>query len=606
MQKIFLLFTYLLWGIVANAELTTPPKSVESSYSVLKNVLKNPGAELGKTDWTASAGTYTIETTAANVFAGSRSFSWDPSAASETFRSGVYALPAYQNAIASCRIQTAATDLLFTVEDDSAVEIASLTVRAGASSEFLNIFVPFPTGSGSATYRISIESASDSAVVKIDDCYLGLNHHLFSAFIQDGWTAYTPVIGATTTAPGEGAGAVKTAHWRRNGPNMEIFWTYRQAATGTEGSGAYKMPLPTGYSINLAVAPAPTTLPTATVIGIGGATVGKGTIKTTSAGDTNFSGVADVIVFDATNLYMTTIAGSALVREFPFGSSNALDMAVNPLQFSFFASVPIAGWDNGQYAVKADQTDYGWTSYTPTFTGLGTVTSIDCKHRRVSEELEVQCKFTTGTHTATEARISFPNSLVARSTIPTLQLASGPMGRTETVQAFVMLAAEPSVSYFTFVNLSGTTSSIAKILGNSMASTHTFSVYAHVPIQGWQANHRAPSLIGSVTSSSSSSLRFESARLNCDAGSAITAQTGSMVSSIGNISAGACAVNFTASQFSSAPYCSALVETGSGGDPLIIGLTTAPTTSAVSVDCSDNAGTDCTAYDFELMCMGAR
>lgn len=116
----------------------------------------------------------------------------------------------------------------------------------------------------------------------------------------------------------------------------------------------------------------------------------------------------------------------------------------------------------------------------------------------------------------------------------------------------------------------------------------------------------APLLVNSVVSTSTGVTRVESARLNCDAASVITAQNGSWITSIGNISAGACAVTITTGIFSAAPYCTVLAETGSGGDPLIVGLTTAPTTTALSVDCSDNAGTDCTAYDFEVICVGAK
>jgi len=57
--------------------------------------------------------------------------------------------------------------------------------------------------------------------------------------------------------------------------------------------------------------------------------------------------------------------------------------------------------------------NYDWTSYTPTFTGIGTTapTTNQCKHRRVGGDLEVSCSFNTGTTAASLFSISLPNSL---------------------------------------------------------------------------------------------------------------------------------------------------------------------------------------------------
>jgi len=54
----------------------------------------NPGFEEGSTNWTASGGTFTINTTLANVGFGLQSGSWDPSAASQTLSGELVAVPA--------------------------------------------------------------------------------------------------------------------------------------------------------------------------------------------------------------------------------------------------------------------------------------------------------------------------------------------------------------------------------------------------------------------------------------------------------------------------------------------------------------------------------
>jgi len=52
-----------------------------------------------------------------------------------------------------------------------------------------------------------------------------------------------------------------------------------------------------------------------------------------------------------------------------------------------------------------------WTSYTPTFTGLGTPTLVSFFWRRVGEEIEVRGSFNQGTSTAATATIGLPGSL---------------------------------------------------------------------------------------------------------------------------------------------------------------------------------------------------
>jgi hypothetical protein len=114
-----------------------------------------------------------------------------------------------------------------------------------------------------------------------------------------------------------------------------------------------------------------------------------------------------------------------------------------------------------------------------------------------------------------------------------------------------------------------------------------------------------PLLVNSVTSQLSSVLAFESATINCDAGSAITSQDGSWVSSVGNISAGACVVTLTAGAFSSTPRCFAQ-DIAVAGDPSSISAVATSATS-VTVDCVQAGGTtDCTAYDFNLYCRAGK
>ena len=256
-------------------------------------------------------------------------------------------------------------------------------------------------------------------------------------------------------------------------------------------------------------------------------------------------------------------------------------------------------------AAAANQTDYGWTAYTPTFTGFGTVTVSSCWHSRVSQNLLLQCNFTAGTPTAVEARLSLPNNLVIDPTvIPALATVGRGARNVSNAESQVILA-EPSVSYVTFgVGASGVTA-LGKQLGNVvLAAGNVYSFTAVVPIQGWAQNQRAPTLIGSVTSNSTGAERIERARINCaNSGSSIISQSGG-ISSVSNGGAvGACTVNFSPAFNGVEPHCSvqllnASISTFSGTN------ITSATTSTVSIQRFTNASNN--NGEVYIICMGPR
>jgi len=134
--------------------------------------------------------------------------------------------------------------------------------------------------------------------------------------------------------------------------------------------------------------------------------------------------------------------------------------------------------------------DYDWTAYTPTFTGFGTVASSECFHKRKGSDLFLRCKFTSGTPTATEARISLPNSLVSAnsSLIPSISVVgSGGVNINASTFFENKILIEPSVGYVTIGQQTSTTASLTKINGTAFASTNILSFTAGpIPIQGWQ------------------------------------------------------------------------------------------------------------------------
>lgn len=134
-------------------------------------------------------------------------------------------------------------------------------------------------------------------------------------------------------------------------------------------------------------------------------------------------------------------------------------------------------------------------SYTPTFTAMGTVSSIVAYYRREGDSLSVRCHSTAGTVTGSEARVSFPSTLLTANSAK-LKTGTNLVGEGKKNQGAAgvlknhSVLVEPSVSYFTF-SVSEQNEGINPftkqngnvILGNNEA----WGFIAKCPINGWES-----------------------------------------------------------------------------------------------------------------------
>jgi hypothetical protein len=133
-----------------------------------------------------------------------------------------------------------------------------------------------------------------------------------------------------------------------------------------------------------------------------------------------------------------------------------------------------------------------WVAYTPTFTGFGTVATQTFWSRRVGDSVEIRGRFTSGTSTATEARITLPSGLTSDSSKVngTLELA-GKLDVNRAATTFFSsgtVLIEPSVSYMTFGLEASTVNGLSKQNGNTVLGTgEVASFYAKVPVLGWSS-----------------------------------------------------------------------------------------------------------------------
>lgn len=161
-----------------------------------------------------------------------------------------------------------------------------------------------------------------------------------------------------------------------------------------------------------------------------------------------------------------------------------------------------------------------WQSYTPTFTGFGTVSTQSFRWRRVGGNVHIQGRFTAGTSTSTEARITLPSGLVADSTYTTLEAVG--TGATTANGAAIVPLIEPSSTYFTMAYSGSGANSLTKITGSvAVGAGGAMSFDLTVRITGWQSQ---------VQMSSDTDTRVIAARMSMSATQSLANNSASKVS----------------------------------------------------------------------------
>lgn len=547
------------------------------------NILPDPGFEASTSGWTASGGaTATSNSTAKGT--GALGYDWDSNSASQTLTSTSVTIPAGlqgKNGIASCQIKTVSGTAThtFTVNDGTNDIVTPITIQTSTTSfagqnEGNKINFVFPT---SGTIRIKLASVNaNEPEIYIDDCSIKLADNVYDAPLVTAWKAYTP------TFTGFGTVTNVECQSRRVGENEEVRC---KATFGTVTATEARISLP-----NSLVSADTTKIPSIQIIGEG--------VVNSNGGVGDGVGTTYAVLAEPSVSYVTF--GTRLTGVKPLDKLTGSGGFTSSTSHNFKWSIPIQGY-TAVSAVSADQTDYDWTSYTPTFTGFGTVTGVEFQHSRVGSNLLVRGKWTNGTVTATEARVSLPSGLTSADTtkIPSIQnvsfLASNVSGSFDSTYGVLI---EPSVSYFTFGKYTSASSILTKADGTVMVTGRQFSFSATIPIQGWSSNQRSPILVGSVTSNANNAERIERITAVNGSACAITRQSGTWVTSVSSCSTGSTTYNFTG--FSEAPSCVCVDKVSADRN---CSITSETTTSVTVVTQNSGSAAD---MSMSMICMGAR
>lgn len=286
----------------------------------------NPGFESGVGSWTASGGTLSSNSVAANVGVGNKSAKWITTAGAQTLSSALIPIKAglyNQNGLAYCRFQTAATDFTFAVSDGSTT-VKSVTVTGSSAAQYVlaPLFFIMPS---SGSLKIVITSAS-AQTVYVDDCYIGNATVIGSTNAIEDWNS-------SRTVTINGAGTISNLFVLSKRIGDEVH--YRGIFTvGTAAASTASISLGNSLLIDSSKLTSTTNL----------AKVGEALVPTSASSGAYATGTTDVLFYDGSDTAKVYFASSS--SSFAYTKANASSLFNNAEPVTFDFTVPIAGYSS--------------------------------------------------------------------------------------------------------------------------------------------------------------------------------------------------------------------------------------------------------------------
>jgi hypothetical protein len=135
--------------------------------------------------------------------------------------------------------------------------------------------------------------------------------------------------------------------------------------------------------------------------------------------------------------------------------------------------------------------DTNWKSYTPIFTGFGTVTNVKFRYRQDGPDMVIQGEFQTGVVSATTGTFTMPNSLVAEMPYNGL-VGDAARNVSTTNNDYTLLSIDGDNTIgFGARNLNTLSPLIRQNASFLIGNSQFMGVTARIPIQGWSASSDA-------------------------------------------------------------------------------------------------------------------
>lgn len=611
MWNIFKLSLIILFASVAFAQ---APTEKQDQYNRFKTKIINGGFENGTSQWSASGGSFTVSTTSGDFRSGLRGGVFDASAASQTLTSSANTLSPGNNQV-SCWIKTTATDYKFGIYDGTNVIVEQ---RIPATTVFQKMVLNYAM-SASGQMRARITSQSNAAAIYIDDCFAGEADNVGNGNFATEYLSYTPAINITTNVTSSGK-------WRRVGDSADL-------ELGIDFSGAptafstMEIDLPSGFLFDTSKLLSSSSTKEHLCFGAwfdpaGGTTryFAEGSYVDTNTIRVRYMNNTGALVYmsaDISNSTPFTVVNGSYLRLTCNGlpiqgwnSQSVYDANINPAYWSGYHAADCL-WSS----TSSTYADVSAGDATCTFTevvnnNFGTVTSY-----QISGNNAPGIVFTprrAGVYEVCAESSGYGPASTGQRQGKRLYDGTNVIGQTE-YQTVGTTQDVFSHKICGFVNASDLTSKTYKLQPLTASGTITLgapsgsslaSVYW--TIKQLSAVATAPLISGNVISGSASTERIERALVNCQGSSTINSQSGSWLSSIGNISTGACSLTFATGAFSATPVC--FVGQDSSAQAYTANMIVTSTTAATIRAAHWNGSTfvDETSWTAQVFCVGPR
>ena len=649
-----LLLAFLLHACCpqAMAQLT----AVQKQEVFSKNILGNAGFEGGKAKWTASAGTFATTTT--SPMEGLVHATWDAAASGNTLTSTAVAIPVGmrgRNGVVSCLITTASGTATHEIQAYDGtnvlneVSITSSTVPTRTSATFI-----FPS---SGNIQLRLYANADEPSIAIDDCYVGPAEGYNMANISQatllGSILWSPTTNCTWSTTTTGTPANFTADSDCTTPTGSNL-VGAAIAPSTKVPGIRFSSIPPGELLFIVTidARSPTndgmrlrisdgtnaTQEHFVIAGTQSTSISSmtGRIRnTTSLGDTTYQ-IQGSVGSGTGNLF-NNAANSPLeisVYHFPSQTQNAVTVEAAAWRVDANISGGHADLGTSDQSSYIEMTNSSWTLTNNTGNGVLTA-QIPCSSTNASSgttcsagsesngvvfnlpragDVLACVSFTHDTVYNTSGQVLTTFQIVETSnTAQTVvqegksRINSGGQGAAtqnttphRLCGTFSFSAAGQKTLRLMYEQDITATVTSNLVLGDASASIGSRDIHWEVyPIN---QSFPAPVLVGSVTTTSNS-LRVETARIGtCGTSSSVT-QRGNWISSISNGTTGKCTLNIISGTFSAEPYCTCSAYGGGNNFCLINNTGSSATAQVINVyDAAANAQAD----NVNVICVGPR
>lgn len=194
-----------------------------------------------------------------------------------------------------------------------------------------------------------------------------------------------------------------------------------------------------------------------------------------------------------TGTLITPVLGAATGTSINLGSSTTINGFIDDDTFATASATKGATSESIKAYIdaQAGATITSWVAYTPTFTGYGTPSSVEFWSRRVGDMLEVRGRFTCGTNTAVEARITLgyngTNANVNSSgTVITTIECVGSLAYSSAEARYDTVLIESNVGYMTFGAQIAGASGLSKSTGSGLyLNSSSIALFAAIPVTTW-------------------------------------------------------------------------------------------------------------------------